>query len=85
MATLILSLLGASALFIAVGFSGTLANATLTVWDTITLIPSYLSQFLMLSSSFVPSWIMAIIISILGIAMAYLIVKIFQHLISAIT
>lgn len=83
--TLILTFLGAAALFIALGFSGVLLDGTQLVFDTITNIPEYLSQFITLSSSLVPSWVMAVVLSILGIAVAFLIVKIFQHLISAIT
>lgn len=77
--------MGAAALFIALGFSGVLVDGTELVFDTIINIPEYLSQFITLSSSLVPSWVMAVVLSILGIAVAFLIVKIFQHLISAIT
>ena len=83
-AGLIVGFLGAGALFLAIGFGGVLINATTLVWDTITYIPEYLTQFMMLSHIMIPSWIMSIILTILGIALAYMIVKIFQHLISAV-
>lgn len=71
--------------FISIGFADVLINGELLIWNVITGVPEYLTRFVMLSTTLVPSWVMGIVIMAMSISLALLIVKVFNHLTSPLT